>query len=315
MTYPTDQRHGTARAASATWAWVLAICTLGYMLPWAVAAQRGARNSAQVFWVNLLTGWTLVGWVVALGMALRVHQPVPAAYAPAPYAPVGAYPAGPPAPSAAAQPTSQWSTGPDGQLHFTPTPEPVTVSRNPLASNSAVNNRLRNNPTVMKILPVAVVASFAFLIVAIAMPGDKDPAAASPSKPSSSSSSTTTVPTEGLPSRPAPVQPVAEEPEEPAAPTMTAAQSNAVRTAESYLEYTAFSRKGLIHQLKFEGFSTADATYGVDHVEVSWRTQAAKTAENYLEYSAFSRSGLIHQLEFEGFTPAQAAYGVSAAGL
>lgn len=73
----TDQHHGTARLASATWAWVLALCTLGYLLPWAVAAQRGARNSAQVFWLNLLLGWTLVGWVVALVMAFRVHVATP----------------------------------------------------------------------------------------------------------------------------------------------------------------------------------------------------------------------------------------------
>jgi hypothetical protein len=35
-------------------------------------------------------------------------------------------------------------------------------------------------------------------------------------------------------------------------------------SAESYLEYTAFSRSGLIDQLEYEGFTTAQATYGVD---------------------------------------------------
>lgn len=70
----TDQRKGGARLASTTWAWIGAICTLGYLLPWAVAASRGARNSAQVFWLNLLLGWTVVGWVVALVMAFRVHR-------------------------------------------------------------------------------------------------------------------------------------------------------------------------------------------------------------------------------------------------
>lgn len=88
----TDQRTGGARAASATWAWVVAICTVGYMLPWAFAAQRGARNSAQVFWLNLLLGWTLVGWVVAIVMAFRAHQYAGPAYvvhqqAPAPQDP------------------------------------------------------------------------------------------------------------------------------------------------------------------------------------------------------------------------------------
>lgn len=73
-TVVTDQRRGGARLASSTWAWVGALCTLGYLLPWAVAASRGARNSAQVFWLNLLLGWTLVGWVVALVMAFRAHR-------------------------------------------------------------------------------------------------------------------------------------------------------------------------------------------------------------------------------------------------
>ena len=44
----------------------------------------------------------------------------------------------------------------------------------------------------------------------------------------------------------------------------TVAQSNAKKSATSYLKYSAFSRTGLIGQLEFEGFSTADATYGVD---------------------------------------------------
>jgi hypothetical protein len=107
----------------------------------------------------------------------------------------------------------------------------------------------------------------------------------------------------------------AEAPAKPAKPATTRAQDNAVRKAESYLGYSAFSRKGLIDQLKFEDFSTADATYGVDHVDVSWNEQAAKKAESYLEYSAFSRTGLIEQLEFEGFTAAQARHGAAAAGM
>lgn len=297
MNYPTDQRHGAARAASATWAWILAICTFGYMLPWAIAAHRGARNSGQVFWLNLLLGWTLIGWVVALVMGLRVHQPV-------------AYPP------------------PPGHQPHPPVAAPA-VARNPFASNSAINNRLRNNPTAMKVIPVFAVAAVAALIIAIVMPGDKDGVSASPSAPSSSSSSTAA-------QEPEPVAapetdeadeaddetPAEEETEvqpdpepEPAEPSMTAGQSNAVRKAESYLELSAFSRKGLIDQLKFEGFSAKDAAYGVDHVDVDWNEQAAKKAQSYLDMTAFSRSGLIEQLEFEGFTAAQARHGVTEAGL
>ena len=81
--YPTNKRTGGARGASATHAWFWAILTIGYMLPWAIAASRGSRNSAQVCVVNLFLGWTLIGWVVALVMALRAHQPV-VAWAPLP---------------------------------------------------------------------------------------------------------------------------------------------------------------------------------------------------------------------------------------
>lgn len=46
----------------------------------------------------------------------------------------------------------------------------------------------------------------------------------------------------------------------PLEPASTVSQRNAVRTAEDYLDYTAFSREGLIQQLEYEGFSTEDAT-------------------------------------------------------
>src|SRR5690606_23693306 len=42
-------------------------------------------------------------------------------------------------------------------------------------------------------------------------------------------------------------------PEAPA-DDLTSAQRNAVRKAESYLEYSAFSESGLVTQLEFEGF-------------------------------------------------------------
>ncbi|MFV8228692.1 Ltp family lipoprotein [Mycolicibacterium fortuitum] len=101
----------------------------------------------------------------------------------------------------------------------------------------------------------------------------------------------------------------------PLGPGSTVSQRNAVRSAEQYLDYGAFSRQGLIEQLEYEGFSTADVTFAVDTITVDWNAQAAKAAKAYLDYSAFSRSGLIEQLEYEGYTPAQAAYGAAAAGL
>lgn len=95
----------------------------------------------------------------------------------------------------------------------------------------------------------------------------------------------------------------------------TVSQQNALRTAEDYLDYSAFSYSGLIGQLEFEGFTTEDATWGTDKVGADWNDQAAKTARDYLAYSSFSHSGLVDQLVFEGFTPEQAAYGVGQTGL
>jgi len=98
-------------------------------------------------------------------------------------------------------------------------------------------------------------------------------------------------------------------------PTGTVSQQQAVESAQGYLNYSYFSRSGLIDQLEYEGFSTADATYGVDAQNADWNAQAAGSAQDYLNYSSFSRSGLIDQLVYEGFTLEQATYGVNAVGL
>ena len=98
-------------------------------------------------------------------------------------------------------------------------------------------------------------------------------------------------------------------------PSMTLSQENAVATAQDYLDYAAFSRNGLIEQLEFEKYSTADATFAVDYLSPDWNEQAAKAAQEYLDYSSFSRQGLIDQLVFEGYTQQQATYGVNQAGL
>jgi Superinfection immunity protein len=67
----TDQRNN----GSATIVAILAaVLTAGYMVPWLVAAARGKSNHWTVFWVNLLLGWTVVGWVVAIIMALGPHR-------------------------------------------------------------------------------------------------------------------------------------------------------------------------------------------------------------------------------------------------
>jgi hypothetical protein len=94
----------------------------------------------------------------------------------------------------------------------------------------------------------------------------------------------------------------------------TIGQQNAIKSAQTYLSFSAFSRKGLIGQLEFEGYSNADATYAVDSLNVDWKEQAAKSAAQYLEFSSFSRQGLIDQLVFEGYTKSEAEFGVNAVG-
>ena len=101
----------------------------------------------------------------------------------------------------------------------------------------------------------------------------------------------------------------------------TASQENAIREAKSYLNYTSFSRNGLIDQLSSEygsGYPYDDAVFAVTYLEenglVDWYEQARKEAEDYLEYTSFSRKGLIEQLTSEygsGFTADQAEQAVA----
>jgi hypothetical protein len=102
--------------------------------------------------------------------------------------------------------------------------------------------------------------------------------------------------------------------EEPAEPDMTMGQQQAVSKGEDYLDMAGFSRKGLIEQLVFEGFSKAEAKFAADHIAPNWKKEAAEKAQDYIDMSSFSRKGLIDQLEFEGFTEAQAKYGAKAVG-
>jgi hypothetical protein len=158
---------------------------------------------------------------------------------------------------------------------------------------------------------VAALAPVALFIIIIAASGGN----------SGDTPSATPVPAAAA-SAPAPPTP-APPPPPPAAKASseTVSQKNARESAESYLGFQAFSRQGLIQQLSSsagEGFSSADAIYAVDHIDVDWNEEAAKAAKQYLEEQSFSRAGLIQQLESsagEGFTHAQAVYGVNQTGL
>lgn len=94
----------------------------------------------------------------------------------------------------------------------------------------------------------------------------------------------------------------------------TIEQKNAMASAKSYLNYTAFSHDGLIDQLEYEGYSTESATWAADNCGADWNAQALASAKNYLDYTAFSYTGLIDQLEYEKFTTEQATYGVDNCG-
>lgn len=95
----------------------------------------------------------------------------------------------------------------------------------------------------------------------------------------------------------------------------TAGQKNALKKAESYLSFTAFSASGLAEQLEYNKFTPEDAAWAVAHVKADWNEQAVKKAKSYLEFTAFSHAGLVDQLVYNGFTPEQAEHGATGAGL
>lgn len=96
--------------------------------------------------------------------------------------------------------------------------------------------------------------------------------------------------------------------------SMTTGQRNALKSANSYLDFTALSYEGLITQLEFEEYTHEDAVFAADNCGADWNEQAARAAKSYLEFTSFSKDGLIEQLEYEGFTHEQAVYGAEANG-
>jgi Superinfection immunity protein len=59
---------------------ILTFLVSGYFVPTIVAAARG-RHALGVFLVNLLFGWTFVGWLIALWAAMRGGDPVTVGHA------------------------------------------------------------------------------------------------------------------------------------------------------------------------------------------------------------------------------------------
>jgi hypothetical protein len=101
---------------------------------------------------------------------------------------------------------------------------------------------------------------------------------------------------------------------------LTGPQKNAVRSAENYLSFKGFSRRGLIDQLSSpagDGYELADATVAVDSLTVDWNEQAVRSAQLYLQLMGFSCNGLIEQLSSDAgdkFTTSEATFGAQQAG-
>ena len=49
---------------------------LGYFLPWLIALGRKKRNTGAIFILNLFLGWTVIGWIGALVLALVHDKPI-----------------------------------------------------------------------------------------------------------------------------------------------------------------------------------------------------------------------------------------------
>jgi hypothetical protein len=49
---------------------------LFYFLPSIIAAARSKRDLVSIFVLNLLLGWTAIGWVIALVWALKTDVPL-----------------------------------------------------------------------------------------------------------------------------------------------------------------------------------------------------------------------------------------------
>lgn len=92
-------------------------------------------------------------------------------------------------------------------------------------------------------------------------------------------------------------------------------QKRARLDAKTYYESSWFSRTGMIDQLEFDGFSNADAAYGVDALGVDWALEAEGMADAEIRSDWFSRQGLIDVLVYQGFTDAEATTAVDALGV
>ena len=83
---------------------------------------------------------------------------------------------------------------------------------------------------------------------------------------------------------------------------------NAIESAEAYNKIFAYSKKGLIENLKYEGFSEEIAECAVKSINANWKENCVRSAHSYLEIISYSKEELIHQLDYVGFTAEEIDY-------
>lgn len=92
-------------------------------------------------------------------------------------------------------------------------------------------------------------------------------------------------------------------------------QQKALDKANEYVDTLPLSRKGLIKQLEYDGYTTDVATYAADNCIANWNKEAKEMAEQYMDSTTYTYKDMVQQLETEGFTKEQAKFGAKAVGL
>lgn len=122
-----------------------------------------------------------------------------------------------------------------------------------------------------------------------------------------------------------PVEQPAEQPAPPAtkpaaqpttpASNVSAGESNALKSAKSYLDMGGFSKESLKGQLEYEGYDANQIQYALDNCGADWKEQALESAKSYLSDDiGFSKLGLMDQLEYEKFTSEEIQYAIDNCG-
>ena len=109
---------------------VVAASAAVYLLPTLIGWARHVPHIGSIAAINILLGWTLAGWAVALAMALRsasgpvvqvINQPVSPPTGPYPWPPPAPRPLLPPEQAAQPQPLDWWPQSPQpGTEHDRP---------------------------------------------------------------------------------------------------------------------------------------------------------------------------------------------------